>query len=60
MPPRDILDVKLGGSGSKLDGLGHVGFSSFLTRMDQNKQFTLLRQLLRRVLDLWRRREASS
>jgi hypothetical protein len=41
MPPRTILDMKLEGSGSELDGLGHVGVSSFLTRIDQ-----LLRKLL--------------
>jgi hypothetical protein len=55
MPPRAILDMKLGGSGSELDGVGHVGISLFLTRVGQ-----LLRQLLWRVLDVWGRREASS
>jgi hypothetical protein len=44
MPPRSILDMKLGGSGSVPDGHGHVGVSSFLTRIDQ-----LLRHLLWRV-----------
>jgi hypothetical protein len=47
MPPRAILDMKLGGSGSELDGLGHVGVSSFLTRVGQ-----LLRQLWWRALDV--------
>jgi hypothetical protein len=47
MPPRAILDVKLGGTGSELDGLGHVRVSSHLTRIDQ-----MLRQLLRGVLDV--------
>jgi hypothetical protein len=47
MPPRVILHVKLGGTGSQLDGLGHVGVSSHLTRIDQ-----MLRQLLRGVLDV--------
>jgi hypothetical protein len=47
MPPRAILDMKLGGSGSELEGLGHVEVSSFLTRIDQ-----LLRQLLWGVLNV--------
>jgi hypothetical protein len=51
--PRAILDMNLGGSGSELDGLGHVGGSSFLARVGQ-----LLRQW--RVFDVWGRCEASS
>jgi hypothetical protein len=50
MPPRAILDMNLGGSGSELDGLGHVGGSSFLARVGQ-----LLRQFSWRVLDVWGR-----
>jgi hypothetical protein len=53
MPPRAIRDMKLGGSSSELDGLGRVGVSSFITRMD-----LLPRQLLWSVLDVWGRREA--
>jgi hypothetical protein len=45
MPPRALLDMKLGGSSSELDGLGDVVVSSILTRMDQ-----LLRQILWRFL----------
>jgi hypothetical protein len=55
MPPRAILDMKLGGSGSELNGLGHIRVSSFLTRIVQQ-----LRKLLWVVLDVWGRREAFS
>jgi hypothetical protein len=48
MQLRAILDMKLGLNGSELDG--HVGVSSFLTRIHQ-----LLRQLLWSVLDVWGR-----
>jgi hypothetical protein len=45
MPPLAILDMRLGGSGNELDGVGDVVVSSFLTRVDQ-----LLLQMLWKVL----------